>query len=73
MNTLTKVAHVTQVSDTLIIQLIISKYIDDINEKVVPNLSIDDETSVLGIKMAFSNVIYHKGEQSDCGHIACTQ
>ena len=39
LNTSTKAVYVTQLSDALIIQLIIFKYIDGIGKKFIPNLS----------------------------------
>ena len=63
-----KSCHVTQVSDSLIIQLNIFKYIDGISKKFIPNLSIDEEISLWGNRMVLSGVIYHEGEQSHCGH-----
>ena len=48
MNTSTKAAYVTQLSDTLIIQLNIFKHIDGISKKFIPNLSIDEEISLWG-------------------------
>ena len=61
-------SHVTQLSDALIIQLNIFKYIDGISKKFIPNLSIDEEISLWGNRMALSSVIYHEGEQSHCRH-----
>ena len=39
LNTSTKAVYVTQLSDALIIQLNIFKYIDGIGKKFIPNLS----------------------------------
>ena len=64
----TKAVYVAQLSDALIIQLNIFKYIDGISKKYIPNLIIDQEISVWGIRMVLSDVIYHEGEQSHCGH-----
>ena len=58
----------TKVSDALIIQLNIFKYIDGISKKFIPNLSIDQEISLWGNRMVLSGVIYHEGEQSHCRH-----
>ena len=66
LNTSAKVAHVTKLSDALIIQLNIFQYIDGISENFIPNLSIDKEISLWGIRMVLSGVIYHEGEQSHC-------
>ena len=66
LNTSAKVAHVTKLSDALIIQLNIFQYIDGISENFIPNLSIDKEISLWGNRMVLSGVIYHEGEQSHC-------
>ena len=68
LTTSTKAVYVTQLSDALIIQLNIFKYIDGINKKFIPNLSIDEEISLWGNRMVLSGVIYQEGEQSHCGH-----
>ena len=68
MNTSTKAVCVAQLSDTLIIQLNIFKYIDGISKKFIPNLSIDEEISLCDNRMLLFGVIYHEGEQSHCGH-----
>ena len=49
-------------------QLNIFIFIGDINKKVIPNLSIDEEIVLWGDTMVLSCVIYHEGHQSDCGH-----
>ena len=67
LNTSTKAVYVTQLSDALI-QLNILKCIDGISKNFIPNLSIDEEISLWGNRMALSGVIYHEGEQSHCGH-----
>ena len=58
----------TELSDALIIQLIIFSYIDGISKKFTHNLSIDEEISLRGNKMVLFGIIYHEGEQSHCGH-----
>ena len=68
LNTSTKAVYVTKLSDALILQLNIFKYIDGISKKFIPNLSIDQEISLWGNRMVLSGVIYHEGEQSHCGH-----
>ena len=68
LNTSTKAVYVTQLSDALIIQLNIFKYVDGISKKFIHNLSIDEEISLWGNIMVFSGVIYHKGEQFHCKH-----
>ena len=68
MNTSTKVVYVTHLSDALIIQLNIFKYINGISKKFISNLSIDEEISLFGNRMVLSGVIYHEREQSHCGH-----
>ena len=68
LNTSIKAVYVTQVSDTLIIQLSFFKYSGGISKKDVPNLSIDKEISIWGNRMVLSDVIYHEGEQSHCRH-----
>ena len=66
--TSTKAVYVTQLSDTLIIQLNIFKYSGDIIKKVVPNLGIDEEISVRGNRIVLASVIYHEGVHSHLGH-----
>ena len=68
LNISRKAIYVTQLSDALIIQLNIFKYIDGISKKFIPNLSIDQEISLWGNRMVLSGVIYHEGEPSHCGH-----
>ena len=68
LNTSTKAVYVTKLSDLLIIQLNVFKYVDGISEKFIPNLSIDEEISLWANRMVLSGVIYHEGEQSHCGH-----
>ena len=68
LNTSTKAVYVTQLSDALIMQLNVFKYIDGISKKFIPNLSIDDEISLWGNRIVLSGVNYHEGEQSHCGH-----
>ena len=58
----------SQLSDALILQLNIFKYIDGISKKFIPNVSIDGEISLRDNRMVLSGVIYHEGEQSHCGH-----
>ena len=60
LNASTKAVYVTQLSDALIIQLNIFKYIDGISKKFIPNLSIDEEISLWGNRMVLSAVIYHE-------------
>ena len=55
-------------SDALIIQLNIFKFIDGISKKVVPTLIIDEEISLWGNTMSLSGIVYHEGEQSHSGH-----
>ena len=43
LNTSTKAVYVTQLSDALIIQLNIFKYIDGVSKKFILDLSIDEE------------------------------
>ena len=43
LSTSTKTVYATQLSDALIIQLNIFKYIDGISKKFIPDLSIDEE------------------------------
>ena len=59
LNTSTKAVCVTELSDTLIIQLNVFKYIDDISKKFICNLSIDEEISLWGNRMVPSGVNYH--------------
>ena len=58
----------TQLSDALIMQLNIFRYIDGISKKFIPNLSIDAKISLWSNRMVLSGVIYHEGEQSHCEH-----
>ena len=58
----------SQLSDALILQLNIFKYIDGISKKFIPNVSIDGEISLRDNRMVLSGVIYHEGEQCHCGH-----
>ena len=58
LNTSTKADSVTQLSDALIMQLNIFKYIDGI---------IDEEISLWGNRKVLSGIIYHVGEQFHCG------
>ena len=64
----TRAICVTQLSDALIIQLNIFKFIDGISKKVIPNLNIDEEISLWGNTMILSGIIYNEGEQSVSGH-----
>ena len=57
-NTSAKTVYVTQLSESLIIQLNILRHIDGISKKFIPNLSIDEEISLGGNRMVFSGVIY---------------
>ena len=68
MITSTKAVYVTQLPDALIIQLNIFKYIGGINKKLILNLSIDEKIMFWGSTMVLSGVIYHEGQESDCGH-----
>ena len=68
LNTSTKAVCVTQLSDILIIQLNIFKFIDGLSKKVIPTLNIDEEISFWGNTMVLCGIIYHEGEQSGCGH-----
>ena len=68
LNTSSKVVYVTQLSGALIIQLNILKFIGGINKKVIPHLSIGEEIVLWGKTMILSGVIYHEGQQSECGH-----
>ena len=60
LNTATKAVYVTQLSDALIRQVNIFEYVDGINKKVIPNLSIDEEISLWSNRMVLSGVIYHE-------------
>ena len=68
LNTSTKAVCVTKLSDALIVQLNIFKYIDGISKKFLPNLGIDQKFPFWGNRMVLSGVIYHECEQSHCGH-----
>ena len=61
-----KTLYAAQFTDAT--QLNIFKYIDSICEKFIPNLSIDEEISLLGKRMVHPGVIYYESEQSYCGH-----
>ena len=67
MNTSTNGAYATQLSDPLIIQLSIFKYIDGISKKFISNLSTDEEISFWDNRMVLSGAIYYEREQSHCG------
>ena len=56
LNTSTKAVYVTQLSDALIIQLNVFKYIDGISKKFFPNLSIDDEISLWGNRIGYQGI-----------------
>ena len=56
--------YVTKLSDALIIQLNIFKYIAGISKKGSTNLSIDEEILPWGNGMLFFGFIYHDWEQS---------
>ena len=66
MNTSIKAVYATQLSDALIIQLNIFKYIDVMSKKFISNLTIDEEISFWGNRMVLSGIIYHMGEQPLC-------
>ena len=68
LNTSAKAVYVTQLSDALIMKLNIFKHIDGISKKFSPNLSIGEKISLWDNRMVLSDVIYHEGEQSHCGH-----
>ena len=68
LKTSTKAVYATQLSGALIIQLNIFEFIGSINKKVIPNLNIDEELVFWGNAIVLSGVIYHEGQQSDCGH-----
>ena len=57
LNTPTKAVYIlqlsVQLSDALIIQLNIFKYIDGISKRFIPNLSIDEEISLWGKEQYF--------------------
>ena len=57
VNTSTKAVYVTQLSDAPIMQLNIFKYIDGISKKFIPNLSIDEEISLWGNRMAVETAL----------------
>ena len=68
LNTLTKAVKVMLLSDALIIQLNISKYIDSIIKKFILNLNVDEQISIRGNRVILYGVIYHEGEQFHCRH-----
>ena len=68
LNPSMKVVCVTKLSNTLIVQLKILKYIDSISSFFISNLGIDEEISYCSNRMVFSGVIYHEEEQFHCGH-----
>lgn len=57
LNTLTKAVKVMLLSDALIIQLNISKYIDSIIKKFILNLNIDEQISIRGNRVRENNSI----------------
>ena len=60
--------HAIQLTDVHIIQLNIFKYIGSICKKFIPNLSIDEESSLLCKRMLLPGVIYYESEQFYCRH-----
>ena len=64
----TKAVCVTHLSEVLIIQLSIFKFIDNTTKKIIPNLIIDEEISLWGNTMTLHAIVYHEGEQSNSGH-----
>ena len=58
----TKAVYFTQLSNALIIQLNIFKYIEGISKKFIANLSIDQEISLGGNRIVLPGFIYHEGE-----------
>ena len=46
----------------------IFKCINGISNKFIPDLSFDEEISLLGNRMILSGVIYPEGEQYHCGY-----
>ena len=61
INISTKAVYVSQLSDALVIQLNIFKYVDVISKKVIPNLSINDGISLSENTMLLSGTIHHEG------------
>ena len=68
VNTTTKSVCPTQLSDAFVIQLNVFRFIDGSVRKVIPSLRIDQEISLWGNTMTLSGIIYHEGEQPNCGH-----
>ena len=66
LNTSTKPIYVIQLSDALIMQLNIFKYINAISKMFIPNLSIDEEISLYDNRMVHTSVIYHEGKHHHC-------
>ena len=64
LNTSTKAVYVTKLSDALIMQLNIFKYIGGIRKKVSTNWSIDEEILFWGKWMLLSGFICHEWEQA---------
>ena len=69
----TKVDQILEVSDILIIHLLLFKY--DINagaiKKVIPNLKIDEEISEFRGDWTLHAIIYHEGRRANSGHYTC--
>ena len=64
----TKGYYVTDISDVLIIQLVIFKFTNGRMKKVIPSLCIDEEITIFGSTMTLDGVIYHEGNQPNSGH-----
>ena len=56
LSTSKKAGYVTQLSDAVIIQLNIFKYIDGVIKKFIPSLRIDEKISLGGIRMVLSGI-----------------
>ena len=68
INSCTKAYYVTHISDFVIIQLNIFKYIDGAIKKMIPTLRIDEEIYLWGNTMTLHAIIYHVGQQANSGH-----
>ena len=68
MSSCTKAYCVTHLSEFVIIQLNVFKYIDGAIKKMIPTLRIDEEISLWGNTMTLHAIIYHVGQQANSGH-----
>ena len=68
INSCTKAYYVTHISDFVIIQLNIFKYVEGAIKKMIPTLMIDEEIYLWGNTITLHAIIYHVGQQANSGH-----